>query len=158
MMMPPLNFPGFTPRLQRTAAGKTAIFDPVRKKFVALTPEEWVRQHLLNYLLVHGSVPASHIAVEAPLSYNRLKKRSDIVVYGSDHKPLLLAECKAPEVPLTQDTLNQILMYYSAFPGHFLVLTNGIVHFYCKINRTESKIDLLHDLPGYREMIINPKP
>lgn len=158
MMMPPLNFPAFIPRLQRASSGKTSIFDPVRKRFVALTPEEWVRQHLIHYLVAYKSVPVSLIGVEVPVQYNRLKKRSDVLVYGSDHKPLLLAECKAPEVKLSTDTLNQLLMYYASFSGQILVLTNGITHLYCKINKKESKIDLIPDLPDYKEMIINPKP
>lgn len=157
-MFPLLNFPAYSPRLQKSAAGKAVIFDPVRRRFVTLTPEEWVRQHLLNYLIVIKSVPASLIAVEAPVRYNTLKKRSDIVVYGSSHKPLLIAECKAPEVPLSQDTLNQVLMYHASFSGRFLVLTNGMNHLYCRIDREGGRIDLIDDLPLYQEMIKNPKP
>lgn len=157
-MFPLLNFPAYSPRLQKSAAGKAVIFDPVRRRFVTLTPEEWVRQHLLNYLIVIKSVPASLIAVEAPVRYNTLKKRSDIVVYGSSHKPLLIAECKAPEVPLSQDTLNQVLMYHASFSGRFLVLTNGMNHVYCRIDREGGRIDLIDDLPLYQEMIKNPKP
>lgn len=157
-MFPLLNFPAYSPRLQKSATGKAVIFDPVRRRFVTLTPEEWVRQHLLNYLIVIKSVPASLIAVEAPVRYNTLKKRSDIVVYGSSHKPLLIAECKAPEVPLSQDTLNQVLMYHASFSGRFLVLTNGMNHLYCRIDREGGRIDLIDDLPEYQEMIKNPKP
>lgn len=148
-MMPPLNLPAFGPRLRENSSGKAEIFDPIRKKFVRLTPEEWVRQHFLNLLTAFKGYPASLIAVESSLIYNRRAKRSDILVYGTNGKPLLIVECKAPEVPIDQAVFDQAAMYNKTLKVPYLLVTNGMQHFSCKIDHTSSSYLFLPDIPGY---------
>ncbi|MGA2822712.1 MAG: type I restriction enzyme HsdR N-terminal domain-containing protein [Bacteroidales bacterium] len=147
-----LNLPGTTFRT-RSKGEKLEIFDSVRKKFVALTPEEWVRQHFIHYLTDHRNVPHSLIAVETSLHYHRLKKRSDIVVYGKDGAPCLIVECKAPEVTVTQAVFDQVAMYNMALKVPYLAVTNGMVHFACHIDHDKGKIVFLKEIPEYDEML-----
>jgi type I site-specific restriction endonuclease len=149
--MQTLNLPVTEFRI-RTKGERQEIFDSVRKKFVTLTPEEWVRQHFIQYLREGRNVPSSLIAVEASLKVNRLKKRSDIVVYGRDGKPCLIVECKAPEVNVTQAVFDQVAMYNMALKVPYLVVTNGLVHFACHINHTDRKIKFLKEVPDYEQM------
>ena len=147
-----LNLPPIDPRIRKNAAGKEEIYDPVRKRYVALTPEEWVRQHFIHLLLDHRQYPASLIAVEAPVKYNRLAKRSDILVYGKAGIPVMLVECKAPGVAITQEVFNQAAMYNASFTGSFLVLTNGMDHYVCRIDRETNSCEFLDRIPDYHEI------
>jgi type I site-specific restriction endonuclease len=149
--MQTLNLPEPALRI-RIKGDKQEVFDSVRKKFVTLTPEEWVRQHFIHYLTDHRNVPRSLIAVEASLNYNRLKKRSDIVVYGKDGSPCLIVECKAPEVMVTQAVFDQVAMYNMALKVPFLAVTNGMVHFACHIDHGTGKILFLKEIPEYEEL------
>jgi hypothetical protein len=149
--MQTLNLP-VAPLRIRSKGEKQEVFDPVRKKFVSLTPEEWVRQHFIHYLVAHRNVPASLIAVEASLSYNRLKKRSDLVVFGKDGKPCLVVECKAPEVAVTQAVFDQVAMYNMTLKVPYLAVTNGLVHFACFIDHDSGKIIFLKEIPLYVDM------
>jgi len=151
--MQTLNLPDAGLRIQ-SKNEKQEVFDCVRKKFVALTPEEWVRQHFIHYLIHHLSVPVSLIAVEALLHYYRLKKRSDIVVYGKDGKPSLIVECKAPEVAMTQAVFDQVAMYNMTLKVPYLAVTNGLVHFACHIDHSSGKIVFLKEIPVYGEMVM----
>ena len=150
--MQTLNLPGVVLRI-RNKREKQEIFDSVRKKFVALTPEEWVRQHFIHYLTDHRNVPHSLIAVETSLHYHRLKKRSDIVVYGKNGAPCLIVECKAPEVTVTQAVFDQVAMYNMALKVPYLAVTNGMVHFACHIDHDKGKIVFLKEIPEYEEML-----
>ena len=150
--MQTLNLPGATLRI-RNKKEKQEVFDSVRKKFVALTQEEWVRQHFIHYLTDHRNVPRSLIAVEALLHYHRLKKRSDIVVYGKDGLPCLIVECKAPEVAVTQAVFDQVAMYNMSLKVPYLAVTNGMVHFACHIDHDKGKIVFLKEIPEYEEML-----
>jgi type I site-specific restriction endonuclease len=150
--MQTLNLPGAALRI-RSKGEKQEVFDSVRKKFVALTPEEWVRQHFIHYLTDHRNVPRSLIAVEASLRYHRLKKRSDIVVYGKDGAPCLIVECKAPEVTVTQAVFDQVAMYNMALKVPYLAVTNGMVHFACYIDHASGKIIFLKEIPEYEQML-----
>jgi hypothetical protein len=154
MMKQPLNLPAYEPRIREQVLGKPEIFDPVRRKFVRLTPEEWVRQHFLNYLIAHKGYPASLIAVEASLKYNRLVKRSDILVYGPDGKPLLVVECKAPEVEITQAVFDQVAMYNMSLLVGFVVVSNGLEHFACRINHENNSYSFLKEIPDYGALIL----
>ena len=118
------DFAGITLKL-RKAEGKTTVFDPVRKIWVALTPEEHVRQYILIYLLETMKYPASLVAVEKNILVNNRNRRFDIVVYNREHKPWLLAECKAPEVAITEHTLHQLLHYQQTTGCTYWLLTNG---------------------------------
>jgi type I site-specific restriction endonuclease len=150
--MQALNLPDATLRI-RMKGEKQEVFDNVRKKFVALTPEEWVRQHFIHYLTDHRKVPRSLIAVEASLRYHRLKKRSDIVVFGKDGAPCLVVECKAPEVTVTQAVFDQVAMYNMSLKVPFLAVTNGMVHFACYIDHVTGKITFLKEIPEYEQMV-----
>jgi hypothetical protein len=110
-----LNFPDYSFRVEKQE-GKLKIFDAVRKKFVVLTPEEWVRQHVLKYLNEEKKIPISLMAVEKEINYNNQKKRFDVLIYNSKAKPVFMVECKSPEVEILQDVFNQM------FTIRFMVL------------------------------------
>ncbi|NQV03043.1 MAG: type I restriction enzyme HsdR N-terminal domain-containing protein [Bacteroidia bacterium] len=147
-----LNLPAFEPRIRKGKGRFEEIWDPFRKKFVELTPEEWVRQHILHFLTQHRGYPLSLIRVEAALTYNRLKKRSDVVAYSSQGIPLLLVECKAPQVELTQNVFDQVAMYNVTFSGRYLLVTNGMKHLACEIDHLNKKWKFLPDIPHYSDI------
>ena len=120
-----VDFPSYDFKVQ-SIGGKDQIFDPCRKKWVALTPEEWVRQNFLNYIIEVKKYPSSLIAVEKEIKINGLKKRFDIVVYDTNSNPWMLIECKEMEVALTEKVLTQTLGYHSFLQSKFIILTNGI--------------------------------
>jgi type I site-specific restriction endonuclease len=126
-MMPPLNFPAYAFSL-KSEEGKEFIFDPIRKKWFVLTPEEWVRQHVIAYLVQTEKLPASLIAVERLIKYNKLNKRFDLLLFNKLGKPQMLIECKAPEIKLSTETLFQIATYNTLFKVPFLYVTNGLQH------------------------------
>lgn len=128
------------------------VFDPVRKRWVALTPEEWVRQHVLNYLVHELGCPASLISVEHAIALNRLAKRADLVVHDRAARPLLLVECKAPHVPMDQRVLEQVARYNLVFRVPYLFVTNGLVHYACRIDRASGTVDFLGNIPRYADM------
>lgn len=150
--MQALNLPEAALRI-RSSGNRQEVFDSVRKKFVTLTPEEWVRQHFIHYLADYRNVPRSLIAVEVSLKYHRLAKRSDIVVYGTKGEPCLIVECKAPEVTVTQAVFDQVAMYNMTLKVPFLAVTNGLVHFACHIDHGVGKITFLKEIPEYRDMV-----
>lgn len=116
---------GFSPGL-KTEGGLRLIRDEVRRKWIQLSPEEYVRQAVLHYFMHHMRYPAALIAVEKQVRYGSLNKRYDIAVYNREHQPWLLVECKAPGVPLQQDTLHQLLQYHSRLPCPYWLLSNGV--------------------------------
>lgn len=144
-MFPPLNLPLFEHRL-READGKLWIFDNIRKKFLVLTPEEWVRQHVVNYLVVHLSYPKSLIKVEGGLTYNQLAKRSDIVVFDREAKPWLLIECKAPTVKLNEMVIQQVVLYNSTIGAKHIAVSNGLAHV---IGKMEEGVTILNEFPPF---------
>jgi type I site-specific restriction endonuclease len=148
-----LNLPVAALRIRRKGE-RTEVFDKIRKKFIALTPEEWVRQHFIHYLTLHRNVPDSLIAVEASLKYNRLRKRSDIVVYGNDGTPRLIVECKAPDVELTQAVFDQVAMYNMTLKVPYLAVTNGMEHYACFIDHETKKYYFLKELPDYNDLLL----
>jgi hypothetical protein len=127
--MQKLNLPPYDVNL-RKIDGKIHIFDPIRKKFLVLTPEEWVRQHFLQFLIQHKSYPASLVKMESGLKYHERNKRTDLVVYNREMNPHFLVECKAPDVKITDKTFSQIADYYSQLPAKYMIITNGMEH-YC---------------------------
>ena len=130
--------------------GKTYVFDPLRKRMVLLTPEEEVRQKMLYLLVEHLKAPAGLVAVEYSVKVNGLDKRADIVVFGTDGSPLMIVECKAASVTLTQAVLDQALRYHSALNPKFLLLSNGAVT-YCFKAEAQGLMPLNH-LPDFLEM------
>ncbi|MFK7814032.1 MAG: type I restriction enzyme HsdR N-terminal domain-containing protein [Maribacter sp.] len=143
-----LNFPAYEFRF-KNSENKVQIFDVIRKKFVVLQPEEWVRQHLVHYLISEKKYPSSLVNVEKQLTINGLKKRYDIVVFNSDGSIEILVECKAPKVPINQTTFNQIAQYNMNLKANFLMVTNGLEHFYCKMDFEIEKYSFLKDIPDF---------
>jgi len=146
-----LNLPPFTPKVQKTD-GKSTIFDIIRKKYVALTPEEWVRQHLVNYFINHRGYPKSLISVESGLFYNQLAKRTDVVVYSREGSPLLLAECKSFKVSLSDRVFEQSAIYNSNLKAPYLLISNGLVHYCCRLNYQDATYKFLDAVPNYSDM------
>jgi len=130
-MMSELNLPSYPFRLRTTGQSKE-IFDSIRRKFVALTPEEWVRQHFLAFMVEHLKYPASLINLERGLIFNERKKRTDIVVHNRNGIPWMIVECKAPFVILNQETFYQAATYHLKLNVQYLVVTNGMKHYCCK--------------------------
>jgi hypothetical protein len=149
--MDTLNLPSYPCKI-REHGNKTEIFDNVRRKYVALTPEEWVRQHFLHYLIQEKKVPVALIAVEKTITVNRLSRRTDIVVYDRLTKPLLLVECKAPAVAITQQVFDQVVRYNLSIHAAYIVVTNGIDHYCCKMDYSSLTYAFLKDIPGYNDL------
>lgn len=124
-----LNLPDISPKLKKEQ-GKVWIFDIIRKKFVVLTPEEWVRQHFVLHLIQNHHYPKSLFRIESSLTYNKLQKRSDILIRDREGKPWMLVECKSASIKLTQKAFNQIAVYNMTVGATYLAVTNGMVH-YC---------------------------
>ena len=146
--MQELNFPSYAFRL-KSSENKTLIFDIIRKNYVVLTPEEWVRQHVLRFLLEEKNYPASLIAVERQLKIHTRTKRTDIVVYNTQGTPEVLIECKAPSVKITQDAFDQIARYNLTANASYLMVTNGLSHFFCQIDAENETYVFLKDIPEY---------
>ncbi|MBL7891174.1 MAG: type I restriction enzyme HsdR N-terminal domain-containing protein [Bacteroidia bacterium] len=132
--------------------GNVELFDVVRKKFVVLTPEEWVRQHFIHYLINQKGFPPSLMQLEKPLNYNQLEKRSDIVIYDKAANPVVLVECKSPQVSITQDTFDQIARYNFSLKVKYLIVTNGINHFCCKMDYKTTSYSFIQQIPLYKEL------
>jgi len=143
-----LNFPTYSFRF-KNSENKRLIFDGIRKKFVVLQPEEWVRQHCVEYLIRVKNYPKSWINVEKELKINNLKKRYDIVVFNQDGSIHLVVECKAPTIPISQDTFDQIARYNLKLNATYLMVTNGINHYYCQMDFENERYTFLKDIPDY---------
>jgi hypothetical protein len=131
----------------RTENGKRFIFDRIRKSWLLLTEEEWVRQNFINYLITVLQYPSSVIAVEKEIKLNELRKRFDLLVYDPAHQPWMLVECKEPAVPLSEDVLQQVLRYHASVPVSFIIITNGTHTTGWRKN--EGALHLLAELPAY---------
>ena len=151
MNLPLLNFPKVEFRFQKNTKGNLQVFDIIRKKFFDLTPEEWVRQHILHYLIHSKQIPASMISVEKQLILNNTKRRTDIVVFNSNLQPILIIECKAPEININQLTINQALRYNLELNVPFIFLSNGLNHVCIKI--TPNVPVILKDIPNYETLL-----
>lgn len=148
MNFPALNFPAYEFRLRENES-RPEIFDPSRKKWVTLTPEEWVRQHTLAWLSQEKKYPLSRMGVEKTISVNGLAKRCDIIVFDREAKPALIVECKAPEVEITQAVFDQAARYNMTLGADLFLLTNGLRHFCCTLDHIEQKYNFIKELPGF---------
>lgn len=146
--MQKLNFPTYNFRF-KNSENKMAIFDEIRKKFIILTPEEWVRQHVVRFLLEEKQYPKSLINVEKVLFVNGLRKRYDVVVFNPDGSIQILVECKAPEVKITQMTFDQIARYNMTMKSTYLMVSNGLNHYFCQMDYENEKYDFQSELPDY---------
>jgi hypothetical protein len=151
MQMPTLNLPTFSLKT-RITGNRAEIFDPVRKLYVALTPEEWVRQHVINYLIADRLVPPGLIAVEKEIKVNRLSRRCDIIVFSKTGSPLMVVECKAPGVKITQDAFNQAMHYNLSLKIKFMLLTNGLKHFCFQLDYETQSSRQTDYIPSYNEL------
>lgn len=146
--MQALNFPKFSFRF-KSNENKVSIFDEIRKKFIILQPEEWVRQHCIQYLIKEKNYPKSLINVEKELKVNDLSKRYDIVVYNPNGSIHLIVECKSYNVTIDQTTFDQIAQYNMTLNASYLMVTNGINHYYCVMDYENSRYNFLRALPAY---------
>ncbi len=144
-----LNFPAYNFKL-KSQENRNYVFDIIRKKYVVLTPEEWVRQHLLHFMIQDGLYPSSLIAVERGLQMNGLQKRFDVLVFDKTGKPLLLAECKSPDISLSKDTFLQAAVYNSQFGCSHILITNGLKHYYCRYS--EGKEAVTEEIPFFTQL------
>lgn len=147
--MQKLNFPAYSFRL-KNSENKVAIFDEIRKKFIVLTPEEWVRQHVVQYLILDKKYAKSYINVEKLIKVNDLSKRYDVVVFQPNGELFLLVECKAPEVKITQQTFDQIARYNLTLKAQYLMVTNGHNHYFCQMDFEQEKYTFLSELPDFQ--------
>jgi type I site-specific restriction endonuclease len=148
MDLPQLNLP-ITALKTKLLEGTAQVFDQVRKKYLVLTPEEWVRQHFIHYLNQEKNYPLGLMGVEKMVKYNGMQTRADIVLYTVDGKPNMIVECKASDIKITQDTFNQIAKYNFKLKVPFLVVTNGMQHFCCQIDYKTNEIRFLEEIPSY---------
>lgn len=149
-----LNLPEFDYRLE-SRDGKLFIFDAIRKKFVHLSPEEWVRQHFVHLMMKRLGYPASLMRVESGLKYNDLNKRSDLLVYRNDLKPLVLVECKAPHVLLGAKVVEQIAAYNKVCQAPLIAITNGIKT-YAVLRGTGSNVfKMIQEIPSYQQLLLS---
>lgn len=146
--MQKLNFPAYTFRF-KNSENKVAIFDVIRKKFIILTPEEWVRQHTVQFLLEEKKYPKSYINVEKLIKVNDTSKRYDIAVFKPNGELFLLIECKAPEVAISQNTFDQIARYNLKLKAEYLMVTNGLNHYFCQMDFANEKYVFLKELPNF---------
>jgi len=149
--MQQLNFPHFEFK-RREFNTRQEIFDPLRRKFVALTPEEWVRQHLIAYLIINKGYPISVIGVEKQLIINKQVKRFDLVVFSKKANPLLLVECKAPGVEITEKAFDQAARYNMLLKAEYFLITNGLEHYPCRIDYECKQYIFIEDIPHYNQV------
>ncbi len=146
--MPTLLLPDFSPKIKEIN-GRPSIFDPVRQKYVAITPEEWVRQHFVNYLIAFKGYPQALLGNEIKIRLNNTEKRCDTVVYNPYLEPLAIVEYKAPQVELTPKVFRQIARYNMVLHVPYLILSNGLRHICCRIDYEEGSYQFLEEIPDY---------
>lgn len=146
-MLPTINLPAANLRLKTDQ-----VWDRLRKKYVQLTPEEWVRQHFIAYLIDHLGYPEGRMASEYTVDFNGMKKRCDVVGFDKDLKPFFIVECKASSVEISQETFYQIARYAASLKARLLILSNGINHYCAKIDQKENKLIYLEKIPDFSEI------
>ncbi|HCO67133.1 MAG TPA: hypothetical protein DIT04_05160 [Dysgonomonas sp.] len=142
-----LNLPEFHPKIKKT--DRLYIWDRIRRKYVALTPEEYVRQHFINYLITEKSYPEALIANETQIDLNHQKRRCDSVVYNNQLTPLVIIEYKAPDVKITQEVFNQIVNYNIVLKVKYLIVSNGIEHYCCRMDYSDMSYCYLDEIPDF---------
>ncbi|MBQ9077337.1 MAG: type I restriction enzyme HsdR N-terminal domain-containing protein [Muribaculaceae bacterium] len=147
----PLNLPQYKFNIRHTSSGDK-IYDRLRNKYVALTPEEWVRQHFTSYLIEHKGYPASLMANEVPLTLNGTSRRSDTVVFNRNGKPLVIIEYKACSVDISQKTFDQIVRYNMVLHAQYLIVSNGMNHYCCHIDYDSHSYSFLPEIPDYNTL------
>lgn len=148
--MQKLNFPLYSFRF-KNSENKVSIFDEIRKKFIFLTPEEWIRQHVIQFLLKEKNYPKSYINVEKLIKVNDLSKRYDIIVYQPNGEIFLLVECKSADIKIDQKTFDQIARYNLTLNAKYLMVTNGLNHYFCQMDFEKEKYIFLKELPNFEK-------
>ena len=143
-----LNLPSYPAKIQ-VRNGKNMIFDPLRHKFVALTPEEWVRQHFVNYLLQYKGYPTTLTANEVGITLNGMSRRCDTVIYDKSLKPRAIVEYKAPTVKITKEVFAQISRYNLVLRVDYLIISNGLQHYCCRMDYENNSFTFLQEIPDY---------
>lgn len=143
-----LNLPAFEYKVKKQA-DKLYIYDTIRRKYLQLTPEEWVRQHFIHYLTGHLHYPRTLITTESGLKYNRLQRRTDIVVFDRQAAPYMIVECKAPTVSINQQVFNQIAVYNKVLQAQLLVVSNGLQHYCCRFQPEDQRWEFLPRVPSW---------
>lgn len=146
-----LNLPSFDIRLQRDDEG-VKIFDRLRKKFIILTPEEWVRQHFVNYLINHKGFPESLMANEIGITLNGTRRRCDTVVFDKHGSPMVIVEYKASSIVISQSTFDQIVRYNMVLHARYLIVSNGMNHYCCRIDYDNMSYDFMKEVPDYADL------
>ena len=147
-----LNLPAYEITKRLSDTGKTEIFDSVRKKYIMLTPEEWVRQQFIQFLIHEKSYPPSLILIEKGLTVNRLKKRFDAVIYSNNGEPIMLLEFKSPQVKINQKAFQQIANYNLQLKVSYLIVSNGLNHYCCKMDYQNQRFSFLDDIPHFDDL------
>jgi hypothetical protein len=148
-----LNLPQYSFRITGKE-GEEMILDPIRKKYVRLTPEEWVRQNFVQYLIQEGKYPPGLLGIEVMSSYNKLRKRVDILVHNRSGAPVMIVECKSPDIIIDETVFDQIVSYNMGYRVPYIVVTNGIVHYAFKIDFELNKFEYLLVIPLYEDLLI----
>ena len=146
--MEELKFPKYNLQI-RNIENKKYIFEPIRKKWLLCTPEEWVRVNCINYIIHTKGYPPSLISVEHQIDVYGLKKRFDLLVYNIDLSPFILIECKSPVVKINQKAFDQIIQYNLKLKCPYLMITNGLNHYFCNVIQNEKKIEFVDSVPTY---------
>lgn len=149
--MTPLNLPSYAVRV-RQSNGRNTIFDPLRRRYVTLTPEEWVRQHFINFLIAYKHYPASLLANELQLKVGSKSMRADTVLYDATLQPRMIIEYKAPTVAITQRVFDQIVTYNLLLHVDYLVVSNGINHYICRMDYEHQSYEFLPEIPDYQKL------
>jgi len=147
-MFTPLNLPPYPFKISKKE-NQHFIFDEIRKKHLVLTPEEWVRQHFIRFLVDEKLFPAGLLQIESGLQLNHTSKRSDILAYTLQGEKLMLIECKAPHIPISQATFDQAARYNSVYKAPWLAVTNGMQHYFAKIDHFNGSFSFVKELPLY---------
>lgn len=150
-MLQPLNLPPYPFKIVDDN-GQLSLFDELRKRSIVLTPEEWVRQHFVRYIIDHKHYPKTLIKLEGGLKLHGMARRTDIVVFNRAGEKVLLVECKAPSVAITQATFDQAARYNMVHKVKLMAITNGLQHYYCRIDHKNCTYNFLEELPDYRQL------
>lgn len=146
-----LNLPTYNFRIKMIDE-KLHIFDSQRKKYISLTPEEWVRQNFIRFLIEEKKFPKAYLAIEKQISINGMKKRCDAILYNLDAIPVMIIEFKAPTVRINQQTFDQAAVYNSKLKVDFLIISNGMDHYCCKVNTEQASYSFFKEIPDYTEL------
>ncbi len=147
-----LNLPPYDIKVSEQN-GRKCIYDQLRRRYIALTPEEWVRQHFTNFLITSKGYPTALLGNEVSLNIGGVRRRCDSVLFH--HKgglPRIIIEYKAPSVPITQNVFTQIAAYNSVLHADYLIVSNGLTHYCCRMNYAQNTVEYLHDIPSYEEL------